>query len=254
MDDTELLQRYANSRCGDVFAQLVRRHIDFVYASALRLTRDPPPGRGCHAECVHRPGARRAKCSSGAVLPAWLHSTARNISANILAIRARRRLHEQRAAAMKPVAQEDTDTLQVDDDALSAALDDALGRLATSDRAAVVLRYLLGKSVRDVAAAMRITPEAAQKRVSRAVDRLRDYFAAPRTDARRIGNDRRPLPADPAARADSPRIDRRDEITFFHERRRGGLGGALVYLGRARQDRGGYWNSNHRAGGERGGG
>jgi len=178
MDDTELLQRYANTRCEDVFAQLVRRHIDFVYSSARRMTRDAHLAEDV-TQGVFIVLARKAgHVRSGAVLPAWLHSTTRNVSANILSIQSRRRHHENKAAAMKTIAQEDAGAFQGDDDTLSAALDDALGRLGTSDRAAVVLRYLQDKSVRDVAAAMRITPEAAQKRVSRAVGRLRDYFAA----------------------------------------------------------------------------
>ena len=34
--DCELLRRYAESRCEEAFAELVRRHLDLVYSAALR--------------------------------------------------------------------------------------------------------------------------------------------------------------------------------------------------------------------------
>ncbi len=177
MDDTELLQRYVSTGCQEAFGQLVGRHIDFVYASARRMTRDAHLAEDV-TQGVFIVLARKAghvRC--GAVLPAWLHSTARNVSSNILSVQSRRRHHEEKAAAMKPVVRDDSSSFQGDDEALSAALDDALGRLGTSDRGAVVMRYLQGKSIRDVAAAMHVSDDAAQKRVSRAVARMRDYFA-----------------------------------------------------------------------------
>ena len=36
MTDSELLERYADSRCEEAFTELVRRHINFVYSAALR--------------------------------------------------------------------------------------------------------------------------------------------------------------------------------------------------------------------------
>jgi RNA polymerase sigma factor (sigma-70 family) len=61
-----------------------------------------------------------------------------------------------------------------DDDAISPILDDALARLGRTDRSAVAMRFLQGKSLREVAQSMGISEQAAQKRVMRAVGRLRD--------------------------------------------------------------------------------
>ena len=36
IDDTELLRRYAHDKAEPAFAALVQRHLDFVYACALR--------------------------------------------------------------------------------------------------------------------------------------------------------------------------------------------------------------------------
>ena len=46
-----------------------------------------------------------------------------------------------------------------------------MGKLKTEDRDALALRYFQGRSVADVAAALGVSHEAAQKRVSRAVER-----------------------------------------------------------------------------------
>ena len=56
-------------------------------------------------------------------------------------------------------------------------LDAALGELTEPERDAVLLRYFQRQSARDIAQTLGITDEAAQKRVSRAVERLREFFA-----------------------------------------------------------------------------
>ena len=56
-------------------------------------------------------------------------------------------------------------------------LDDALGELSEPDRDALLLRYFERKSASEMAQTLGISDEAAQKRVSRAVERLREYFA-----------------------------------------------------------------------------
>src|SRR5204862_828662 len=56
-------------------------------------------------------------------------------------------------------------------------LDAALGELSEPDRDAVLLRYFEKKSAQEMAERLGISDEAAQKRVSRAVERLREFFA-----------------------------------------------------------------------------
>src|ERR1035438_3205146 len=56
-------------------------------------------------------------------------------------------------------------------------LDDAMNTLDDTDRAAVLLRYFENKSLREVGAALGTSEDAAQKRVSRAVERLREFLA-----------------------------------------------------------------------------
>ena len=60
---------------------------------------------------------------------------------------------------------------------LAPLLDDALNQLGETDRAALVLRYFENKTAREIAAALRMEEEAAQKRVARALEKLRAIFA-----------------------------------------------------------------------------
>ena len=59
---------------------------------------------------------------------------------------------------------------------IEPVLDEAMAALEEDDRAAVLLRYFQGKTFREVGAALGASEDAAQKRVSRAVERLREFF------------------------------------------------------------------------------
>lgn len=61
-------------------------------------------------------------------------------------------------------------------DAVAPHLDAALNELSESDRDALLLRFFDHKSACEIAVVLRISDEAAQKRVSRAVERLREVF------------------------------------------------------------------------------
>jgi hypothetical protein len=59
---------------------------------------------------------------------------------------------------------------------IAPLLDDALAGLSAADRHAVVLRYFDGKSLGEVGAALGASEDAAKKRVTRAVEKLRRFF------------------------------------------------------------------------------
>jgi hypothetical protein len=56
-------------------------------------------------------------------------------------------------------------------------LDEGMARLGQADRDALVLRYFEGHSLAEVGSALGVGEEAARKRVHRAVDKLRSFFA-----------------------------------------------------------------------------
>ena len=51
-----------------------------------------------------------------------------------------------------------------------------MARLSQKDRDAVILRFFKDQSVRDVAAALQVSEPAAQRRVLRALEKLRKFF------------------------------------------------------------------------------
>ena len=56
-------------------------------------------------------------------------------------------------------------------------LDEGLRRLSAVELNALMLRYFQGKSFEETGAALKLSEEAARKRVNRALEKLRHYFA-----------------------------------------------------------------------------
>lgn len=108
------------------------------------------------------------------VLSGWLHRTAQNIAAQTVRTDVRRRAREQEAVAMNEssVAESDATWEQI-----ARHLDAALGELSEPERDVLLLRYFEHQSAREMAQTLGISDEAAQKRVSRAVERLREFFS-----------------------------------------------------------------------------
>ena len=108
------------------------------------------------------------------VLSGWLHRTTHNLAANAVRSDVRRHAREQEAAAMNELLVTEPDASWED---IAPQLDAALAELSEPDRDALLLRYFERKSAREMAEALGISDEAAQKRVNRAVDRLREFLA-----------------------------------------------------------------------------
>ncbi len=108
------------------------------------------------------------------VLSGWLHRTAQNLAAKIIRTDVRRRAREQEAVAMTKILSIESDTNW---EHIAPHLDGALGELSEPERDALLLRYFERKSAREMAQTLGISDDAAQKRVSRAAERLRELFA-----------------------------------------------------------------------------
>ena len=170
-DDIELLRQFAVENSEAAFAALAARHVHLVYSTALRQV-----GNSHSAEEITQAVfiilARKAKkFSRKTILTGWLHKTARLTAANFLRTEIRRQHREQEAFMQSAFSETETWTQ------IAPLLDDAISKLGERDRNAILLRYFENKSAREMAAALRVDEPAAQKRVTRAVEKLRAFFA-----------------------------------------------------------------------------
>jgi RNA polymerase sigma factor (sigma-70 family) len=171
--DPQLLRAYVERRCEPAFAELVRRHVDFIYSAALRMVCDSHLAQDVTQGVFLALAKNAAQLTERPVLSGWLHRTAQNIAAQTVRADVRRRAREQEAATMNELLATEPGA---DWEQIAPHLDAALVELSEPDRDALFLRYFQRKSAREMAHTLGTSEEAAQKRVNRAVERLRECF------------------------------------------------------------------------------
>ena len=164
-----LLARFRGQRCPEAFRVLVESYSGLVQGVAERILEDRESARDV-AQAVFADLARLASgLSPDTALGGWLHRHAVFLALRQRTSNRRRGLREEEAHRRW--------TLEQGEDAAPppwrAELDEALSCLAPPDRRALVLRYLENLPLRAVAAGLGVGEDAAQKRVERAVEKLR---------------------------------------------------------------------------------
>jgi len=168
----DLLGQYARHNSQDAFAELVKRHVNLVYSAALRQVRSPQLAEEI-AQSVFTDLARNAgKLKPDTILTAWLYQVTRRTAVDVIRKESRRQLREQIASEMNAMNATAPDWTQVE-----PFLDEAMQTLDDTDQAAVLLRYFENKSFREVGQTLGTSDDAAQKRVSRAIEHLREFFS-----------------------------------------------------------------------------
>ncbi|MEM7807502.1 MAG: sigma-70 family RNA polymerase sigma factor [Planctomycetota bacterium] len=181
--DDVLLDRFAAGDA-DAFGELVKRHVDVVYAAARR--RDVVDAadltQATFVLLLQRPAeARRSAQRHGGVV-VWLLATLRNLARNA-ARRQRRRGHHESAAAYAVGATADADPSAVLAwREVAGVIDDEVLALPATSRDAIVGRFYNGLATAELASCLRCSEEAARQRVSRGLSRLRH-----RLERRNIG-------------------------------------------------------------------
>jgi RNA polymerase sigma factor (sigma-70 family) len=176
-DDQQLLRCYAAEQSEDAFRELVRRHVNLVYSAALRQVRAPQLAEEVAQSAFTDLAQRAGSLKADTVLAAWLHQVTRRTAIDVVRREARRQLREQIATEMNAVSAPNEPNVASAWTDIKPLLDEAISTLDEADRVAVLLRYFENKPLREVGRQLGVSDDAAQKRVSRAVERLRDYFA-----------------------------------------------------------------------------
>lgn len=174
MTDIDLLEQFKRTESDEAFAALVERYINLVHSVALRHSGSPQ-----HAEEITQAvfiilARRAASLGPRIVLPGWLYNAARLTAANFMRSEIRRRKREQEAFMQSIIEEPPRQPTWGES---SPLLDAAMARLKPADRDALVLRYFQNRSLPEVGKALGIEERAAQKRVERALEKLRRFFA-----------------------------------------------------------------------------
>jgi RNA polymerase sigma factor (sigma-70 family) len=173
--DHELLRRYADQGTEAAFTELVERHCNLVWAAARRVSGNGEIARDV-AQAVFTDLARKAgKLPPETVLAGWLYRAACHAAANHVRGEARRIQREQAAMQQHELQTAAAGEQRLAEE-LQPLLDATLNELSATDRDAVVLRFLAGRSLAEVGATLGLSEDTAQKRVSRALEKLREAF------------------------------------------------------------------------------
>ncbi len=176
-NDAELLAEFANRRSEQAFQELVRRYADLVYSAALRQVGEPDAAKDVSQRvfCDLAAKAREisVKSSNEISLAGWLFRSTRFVAMNHRRAELRRLIREKEAMQQlneNPSAEPRWSEIK-------PVLDEAMAELPDADRDALLLRFFKERDFRSVGEALGVSDDAAQKRVSRALEKLRDIFA-----------------------------------------------------------------------------
>ena len=171
-DDNALLRQFAETQSDEAFAELVSRHINLVYSVALRQVGSPHNAEEIVQAVFIILTKKAASLRHEKALSSWLFQTTRLTANNFIRGEIRRYYREQEAY-MQTILNESGNEVWPQ---IAPLLDSAVASLRETDRRAILLRFYEGRNLREVGAALGASEDAAEKRVSRALEKLRKFF------------------------------------------------------------------------------
>jgi RNA polymerase sigma factor (sigma-70 family) len=173
-DSIKLLRDYAERGDEAAFGELVARYIDLVYSTAVRRVGGDTDLARDVTQMVFTDLARKAESlRTVELLGGWLHRHTGFVASSMVRGERRRQAREQETAEMNAL-QDSPDSLWQQ---MAPVLDETVDALEPPDRQAIMLRFFERRDFRSVGAALGISDDAAQKRVSRALEKLRELLA-----------------------------------------------------------------------------
>lgn len=173
MDANQLLRDYVRNASEAAFRAIVSRYIDLVYSVAVRGVNGDVHLAEDIVQTVFAQLARKASSlPSDVMLGGWLHRHTCFVASNFRRGEQRRQTREREAVEMNTL-HESSDQVWKQ---LGPVLDEAINELDGADRDAILLRFFEQRDLRSVGVALGVSEDTAQKRVSRAVDKLRELL------------------------------------------------------------------------------
>lgn len=169
----QLLNSYAVDGSEEAFQELVIDHLNLVYGVALRCLNGDAALAEDACQIVFQSLARKARTiSPDTIMTGWLYRHAFHTASRMARSEKRRRLRETRA-----VVEQDPDSHQ-EPNQLEQAVGELLAGLHAKDRSALLLRFYEELSFGEIGKNLGVSEDAAQKRVSRAIEKLRTKLKA----------------------------------------------------------------------------
>ncbi len=172
--DQQLLEAWVGHRSEVMFEVLVGRYANLVHMAAKRVCGDD----GLAADASQLVFILLARKASGLVghpaLAGWLHLAAVRTTRDLMD---KNRREVRKRERFQSSAERESESVEGAWRDLEPVLDDGLAALSEKDREAVLLRFYRGLSVKEVGVVTGIAPAAAQKRIDRALERLRGVLA-----------------------------------------------------------------------------
>ncbi|HEX7577435.1 MAG TPA: sigma-70 family RNA polymerase sigma factor, partial [Verrucomicrobiae bacterium] len=171
-DDSALLRQYADNNSDDAFAALVTRHVNLVYSVALRQAGNPYAAQEITQAVFIILARKAASLRHDKALTSWLFQTTRLAANNFIRSETRRQRREGEAYMQSVLDETGTEVWS----RIAPLLDSAVAGLREKDRQAILLRFYEGRNLRDVGLALGASEDAAERRVNRALEKLRKFF------------------------------------------------------------------------------
>jgi RNA polymerase sigma factor (sigma-70 family) len=162
----------------DSFAAIVKAHLPWVHAMARRQLGDASLAEDAAQVVFLSLWRSRQRLRRGIGVGGWLMRATQYACNDLRKTEHRRKQRERKVAAMRAESSQSPDGAAPESDAaVLMTLDTAMHRLSAKDRGILVARFFQNQSARQIAEQLQISEVAAEKRLTRAVTKLRGIIA-----------------------------------------------------------------------------
>ena len=176
--DTELLTLCVENRSEEAFSELCRRYSRLIFNTCLREIGDRSLAEDATQGVFLLLSQKVASLRGRDTLAGWLYTASRYVSKNLIKHERRRRLLEERAT-LESMA-ENKNSSGIGNplwDQIEPHFNEALSRLKSVDRDAILLRFVQEQSFGDVGVNLGISENTARMRVNRALEKIKSHLS-----------------------------------------------------------------------------